>query len=552
MENINLLTDLFEKKEPIGLLDGKSIVGKTGPAGFGISALRPAGVKASVKFNGAAWVLSYIIKEHGVNMISSTSTPQAIYIEFNYEGTFYNAFVEESEGTASVSWGSTCPTNGYASLIPIVCFALSEACDTKETSELKEIFGRIVNDFNAKGTVELKDVLQFCDSFYYGFAVNNENIPFYEDDCTMELFRNTYESKRMDFDPIFDNVEGKPALKALEGLTLRATKKDKKKAAKAVSAIFEECMNGSRAIPYEWSEEQQLKIPDAESLNDFIPSPHFYSLLHKIESRSEKILERMDNGKEGVAAIGKDYINSFIIGKPGTGKTTMAYALGAALRMPVYTVAITKNTEEDTFQGMTKVVDGGFKFVSTDFLEAYTHGGIIILEEVNLADPSVIMGALGQAVEAPFILMKDGYQAVRRHPMCIIIGTMNIGTYGAKGVSQAFSSRFKQTYILDDPKAEDFISILEKQGHSNKKCKWVYDAYQKINNYLKSPEISREEICLNVTLRGCIGALDCMEEGDTPQQAIYNTLVGKVAEVDLELAEDINKNIVKSLPNLAV
>ena len=290
MENINLLTDLFEKKEPIGLLDGKSIVGKTGPAGFGISALRPAGVKASVKFNGAAWVLSYIIKEHGVNMISSTSTPQAIYIEFNYDGTFYNAFVEESEGTASVSWGSTCPTAGYASLIPIVCFALSEACDTKETSELKEIFGRIVNDFNAKGTVELKDVLQFCDSFYYGFAVNNENIPFYEDDCTMELFRNTYESKRMDFDPIFDNVEGKPALKALEGLTLRATKKDKKKAAKAVSAVFEECMNGSRAIPYEWTEEQQLKIPDAESLNDFIPSPHFYSLLHKIESRSEKIL----------------------------------------------------------------------------------------------------------------------------------------------------------------------------------------------------------------------------------------------------------------------
>ncbi len=556
MNSINLATDLFGKKEVISLLDGKTVVGKTGPAGFGISALRPASVKSSVKFNGAAWVLSYFLKEHTFNVISSPTTPQAIYIELTYNGKAHHAMVEETDdgGSSSltVSWGDTCPTEAYASLIPIVAYALSEACSTKETEELKEIFQRVVNDYNAKGSVELKDVLQFCDSFYYGFAVNNENVGFYEDDCSMELFRSTYESKRMDFDPIFDNVEGKIALKALEGLTLRPTKKDKKTKAKATSTIFEDCMNGSHAIPYEWSEDQALKIPDINSLNDFIATPHFYSLLNKIETRTEKILERMDNDKTGVEAIGRDYVNSFIIGKPGTGKTTMAYALGAALRMPVYTVAITKNTEEDTFQGMTKVVDGGFKFVSTDFLDAYTHGGIIILEEVNLADPSVIMGALGQAVEAPFILMKDGYQAVRRHPMCIIIGTMNIGTYGAKGVSQAFSSRFKQTYILDDPKAEDFISILEKQGHSTKKCKWVYDAYTKINNYLKSPEISREEICLNVTLRGCLGALDNMEEGDTPQQAIYNTLVGKVAEVDLELAEDINKNIVRSLPNLSI
>ncbi len=556
MNSINLATDLFGKKEVISLLDGKTVVGKTGPAGFGISALRPASVKSSVKFNGAAWVLSYFLKEHTFNVISSPTTPQAIYIELTYNGKAHHAMVEETDdgGSSSltVSWGDTCPTEAYASLIPIVAYALSEACSTKETEELKEIFQRVVNDYNTKGSVELKDVLQFCDSFYYGFAVNNENVGFYEDDCSMELFRSTYESKRMDFDPIFDNVEGKSALKALEGLTLRPTKKDKKTKAKATSTIFEDCMNGSHAIPYEWSEDQALKIPDINSLNDFIATPHFYSLLNKIETRTEKILERMDNDKTGVEAIGRDYVNSFIIGKPGTGKTTMAYALGAALRMPVYTVAITKNTEEDTFQGMTKVVDGGFKFVSTDFLDAYTHGGIIILEEVNLADPSVIMGALGQAVEAPFILMKDGYQAVRRHPMCIIIGTMNIGTYGAKGVSQAFSSRFKQTYILDDPKAEDFISILEKQGHSTKKCKWVYDAYTKINNYLKSPEISREEICLNVTLRGCLGALDNMEEGDTPQQAIYNTLVGKVAEVDLELAEDINKNIVRSLPNLSI
>lgn len=543
-----LATDLFSAKEPVKLLGSKYTTAKAGPAGIGFSTHRPSTVKTSVKISGAAYVLDKIIIDKCVNVLAADAIdPSVAYTEFTIGGKTYKSFFTEDE----VSYSEEA-ADGLDGLIPIVTFAISEASDDKECGELRDIFKKLVADYNAKGTVEMKDVLHFCDSFYYGFAVNHESITIRDNDVSEETIKQGYEGKMFELSSVFEEVEGKPALKILEGITLRTTKKEKAKKAKAVSAVFEDCLEGKRAIPYEWDEDQQVKIPELSYLDDFIPSPHFYSLLNKIEQRTEKILERLDSGKEGVAAIGKDYINSFIIGKPGTGKTTTAYALGAALRVPVYTIPITKNTEEDTFQGMTKVVDGGFKFVSTDFLEAYTHGGIVILEEVNLADPSVIMGVLGQAVEAPFLLMQDGYKAVRRHPMCIVIGTMNIGTYGAKGVSQAFSSRFKQTYILDDPKAEDFIAILEKQGHSNKKCKWVYDAYTKINNYLKSPEISREEICLNVTLRGCIGALDCMEEGDTPQQAIYNTLVGKVAEVDLELAEDINKNIVRSLPNLSI
>ena len=79
-----------------------------------------------------------------------------------------------------------------------------------------------------------------------------------------------------------------------------------------------------------------------------------------IESKLEKVMARMDSGLEGLDAIANDYMNVFTIGKPGTGKTTMWSAVGAALKMPVYSVPITMNTEEDTFQGMTKVVDGGF------------------------------------------------------------------------------------------------------------------------------------------------------------------------------------------------
>ena len=145
-------------------------------------------------------------------------------------------------------------------------------------------------------------------------------------------------------------------------------------------------------------------------------------------------------------------MNIFIVGRPGTGKTTLAYMVGAATGMPVYSVNMDKNVDDNEFEGKTKIVDGSFNFVTTDFLDAYTNGGIIILEEVNLADPNVIMGTLGQAVEYPFRLKRNGYEEVRRHPMCVIINTMNVGTVGSRDISEAYADRSKQIYVLNDTK----------------------------------------------------------------------------------------------------
>ena len=559
---IHLLEDLYASKEPIRLLNSEAVTSKVGPSGLGISKHRPPSVKSAAKYSGAAYVLDKLIVDKCANVLDTDlldNSPTS-YTEFIVNGERYRCFftIDENEGKEdyTLSYELEVPSNTFDNLIPIVAFALSASNQDKECDELKSIFKKIVADYKKNRVAKPEDVLQFCDSFYYTFATkydNEEGIKVFEKDMADETIIQSYSSKYFEFADFLQDIEGLPEFTILEGMETRGYRTKKKKGKKGASGDADDRLNPDNYhIDYDWSEEQMAKVPDPEYLKGFIPSTHFYSLVNKITLRLGSVLERMGDGREGLDAIQKDYINSFIIGKPGTGKTTIGYALGALLKMPVYTIPITKNTEEDTFQGMTKVVDGKFTFVSTDFLEAYTHGGIILLEEVNLADPSVIMGALGQAVEAPFMLMRDGYKPVKRHPLCIIIGTMNIGTYGSKGVSQAFSSRFKQTYILNDPSKEEFVEILEKQGHEKDRCEWVYNAYQKINNYLKSPEISREEICLNVTLRGCIGALECLDEGDTPQQAIYNSLIGKIAEVDLELADDINKNIVKSLPNLKI
>lgn len=556
MNVLNINENLYEVSgDKVIRLTGKAAkkVGQVGPAGIAQSKSRPSTARGNAKFSAAAQVLDYIIIDKCVNALEFDATRQEmVYTEFTVSGKKYQATFDEK---CEESYTGDAADN-VAALIPVVIYALSSA---SRASETKEYFEQIVKEYNAQGCAETTSVLGFCDAFYYEFVMKNkvDEIKIYEDDLAGATIKQAYESCYADEMSILSDIAGKPAFEVLDGVEMRSVKKAS--ATKAVSSDMESCMNGDHIIPYEWNPEQQVKIPSRDTLNDFIPSDAFYSVLKKIEQRMGNVLTRWDvlqsdetltDDQKRIQAIAKDYVNLFIVGKPGTGKTTAAYALGAATGMPVYTVAMTKNTEEDTFQGMTKVVNGNFQFVSTDFLDAYTNGGIIILEEVNLPDPAVIMGALGQAVEAPFILQKDGYQTIRRHPMCVIIATMNIGTNGAKGVNQAFSSRFKQTYILDDPKEEDFISILVKQGHEQKKAKWVYDAYQRINAYLKSPEVNAEDVCLNVTLRGCIGALENMAEGDSPKEAIYNTLIGKIAEVDLELAENVKKDVVNGLPNL--
>ena len=80
-------------------------------------------------------------------------------------------------------------------------------------------------------------------------------------------------------------------------------------------------------------------------------------------------------------------------------------------------------------------------------------------------------------------------------------------------------------------------------------AKKVYNAYDKIIEYLKSDDVSALEYCKNVTFRGCVGAIQCIQEGSSVKEAIEDTLVGKIAEYDLELAKDVMNSVVDNLPD---
>ena len=532
---------LYTKMKEFKCKPGKT-AGMRVPAGLPRSKFASASAGIA-KYSNVVLVLDELFAKH----VAVLEASNAVYCEIEEDGILYRG---NFDGLME-SWEKDAPSR-IGQLIPVIMYTLkSSTCERTSSGsegpyyEFACAFSKCVKEYNASKDISFEALALLCDSFYYSFAVNNKTIEVRSDDFSIDTVKKAMSSGLYTEMPIMKDLK----LKDLS-IKVRNTRKKVVEEAPVVEDSYEKCLNGDFKISYDWKEDVKDTIPALETLNNYVPEASFYSSLRKIKNRMERCITKMDAGNKGISAIGNDYVNIMIVGKPGTGKTTMGYALGAALGMPTYTVSVSKHTEEDTFEGMNKVIDGKLQFVGTDFLNAYINGGIILLEEMNLADPAVMMGALGQAIEPPFILKQDGYKKVRRHPLCVIIGTMNIGTFGAKGVNQAFSSRFKQTYVLDDPKKETFISILEKQGYKKRQCTYVYTAYEKTVNYLKGPNVNREDVLLNLSIRSCLGALQNYDDGDTMKEAIRNSIIGKIYELDPELSGDVERDVIETLPDM--
>lgn len=504
------------KKDTIRLV-GKT-VNAQGPRGIRSSCRPETAGDSPAKYSNLGLVLDSIILDHTVvGMQTSTS----VYAKFVYNGNVYQGLYNGEQ----ITWEGPAP-DGYPNLIPVLLYTLSDLYQSEDADELKGYF---------KDLKESKDpnaVLLLCDAFYYAYAKKEENktLSSCPNEMPAGMIKKGFDNGIYEEIPLMQGLsEDIPVTTSTSTMEIVEPKED-----------YEVHFDG-------WTEEQKARIPSKKILDTFVMTPEASSIAKKVKFRMDKVIKRMNAGKEGIEAIGGDYINLLMVGRPSTGKTTIANAVAAMTGMPIYTVPFSKHTEEDTVEGKNKVVEGKIGFVETEFLKAYEHGGIIVCEEINLADPGVVMGSMGQAIEKPFIVMKDGYIPVRRHPLCIVIGTMNTGTAGSKQLNQALSSRFKCTYTLEDPDRTTFINILAAQGYSKRNCKYIYDAYNKIINYLKAPEQSQDELCENITLRGCFGALECLEEGQNLKQALNNTLVGKIAEVDLEAANQVKMAVIDSL-----
>ena len=444
-------------------------------------------------------------------------------------------------------WKDAVPTDPAVSIVPVVLWYLAFYAGADDA------YNKIKADMLATHLAEFDDLCLLCDAVYYEGIMTELNEGFEEQGQALDLttVNRAYTTKHLVPMAILDGLP-KVAFKYVSAAEAERIPHPVNAGAVTQEAIRQ----GQYLIPYTFDHGTD-KIKSLEWLDSYICVGQFMDIIPIIYKSLMAILDRMtmypnyqSNETEYLKVIGDDILNITLSGRPGTGKTVLCNAIGSGLGMPVYSAPLTEGTEEEDVRGIPVVIDGKVVMVPPQFMEAYEHGGIVILEEANLPKAAVLMGALGQAVEAPFIVLKNGYQEVRRHPMCVVFSTMNAGTNGSKAHSQAFASRFRISIELDDPTDESFQKILVSKGATEEQAKYVHGVYKAVVGALNDPEVSEPEIAMAITMRACEGALQMMRYGMDAKKAVRYSFQGKIAEYDPSIASLVYDRAIKNIPSM--
>ena len=153
-------------------------------------------------------------------------------------------------------------------------------------------------------------------------------------------------------------------------------------------------------------------------------------------------------------------MNPRLLGKPGVGKTTMAYAAGKRSGRDVYILQATVDTRPEDLL-ITPVIEGAsqLKYVASPLVTAMLRGGVAILDEGNR------MSEKSWASLAPLLDSRRYVESIvagikiKAHRDFRLVATMNEDS-STFDLPEYIHSRLQPQILIDFPEREEELAIL--------------------------------------------------------------------------------------------
>jgi cobaltochelatase CobS len=156
----------------------------------------------------------------------------------------------------------------------------------------------------------------------------------------------------------------------------------------------------------------------------------------------------------------------YVTGPTGSGKTSLISQVCARLNWPVHAVTCHGRLELGDLIGQFTLVNGTMRFVHGPLAQALRDGHVLILNEIDLMDPSELAG-LNDCLEGqPLVIPQNGGEVLQPHPKFRLVATGNSAGGGdASGLYQgvlrqnlAFLDRFRLIEIgYPEPALEEAL-----------------------------------------------------------------------------------------------
>jgi MoxR-like ATPase len=216
-------------------------------------------------------------------------------------------------------------------------------------------------------------------------------------------------------------------------------------------------------------------------------------------------------------------MNPRLLGKPGVGKTTMAYAAAKRLGREVYITQATVDTRPEDLL-VTPVIESAarLKYVASPLVTAMIRGGVGVLDEGNR------MSEKSWASLAPLLDNRRYVESIvagikiRAHPDFRLVATMNDDS-STFDLPEYIHSRLQPQILIDFPEREEELAILRENLPFSPE-----EVLQYVTDFLQQAHAADESYTVRDGINIARYALKLEGSGGLPAKSLLGTAVRSI------------------------